>query len=185
MKIKNQLAIELQDYPVRMMQTEFGTYLCITDIAQISKSDNSTNAIKHYLRNPNNVEFLALWELHYNPNFKVEDFEHAKKLKTPLARQSLPPAIKWFKEINAIGLRTVAGRFGGTYAHQDIAIHFTISLNTEVYIHLTKELQRLKKAEQNLFNNPEKIPLEKIIAEANRMREGEKDKSEKTGEEKE
>jgi len=184
MKIKKELAIEVQGCSVRIEQFQLDEYICITDIAKISSDDNPREIIKSYLRNQNNIEFLTLWERHCNPDFKTVDFDHFQYLRSTRTMFPLSPK-KWIELTNAIGFTYKAGRAGGTFTHRDIAIHFTISLSTETYIHLTKELQRLKKAEQNLLNNPTKIPLEEIIAKANRMREEEKDKSEKTVEEKE
>ncbi len=179
MKIKNPLAIEIQGYSVRMMQTELGEYICVTDIEKTGKY----SIFKNYLRNWSNWKFLALWEHHFNSDFKTVDSDCFRDL---LSSNSIAPSLKvWLKRTDAIGFISTAGRHGCIYAHYDIAIHMTAYFSSETYFHLTKELQRLKEAEQNLLNNPTKIPLEEIIAEANRMRDAKRDKSKIIGEEEE
>ncbi|MGK0366672.1 MAG: hypothetical protein ACI85O_003747 [Saprospiraceae bacterium] len=166
--MKKKLIIEVQGSPVRIEQTKHGEYICITDIAKTSKDGNATDIIKNYLRNRSNLEFLGLWEQHYNPDFKTVDSDRFRDLAS--SHSFTLSVKKWIEGTNAIGIRSVSGRYGGTYAHRDIAIHFTTYFSSESYFYLIKEFQRLKETEQSLLNNTLKFSLDKIIDGANRVR---------------
>ena len=101
--------------------------------------------ISDWLRNRNTVEFLGIWEKLHNPNFNYGEFA---TIKSQAGLNSYKISVKeWVKKTNAIGLKATAGRYGGTYAHKDIAFEFGMWISPEFKIYLIKEFQRLKEQE--------------------------------------
>ena len=146
--MKNQI-IEVQDVPISISEQEMDDYICITDIAK-AKAGESRNAdvVKNWLRNRNTLEFLGTWEMIYNPDFKVVEFDHFKSeagLHTFVLSVS-----EWISQTNAIGLHVKRGKYGGTYAHKDIAFEFASAVSPVFKLYLIKEFQRLKEEENNL-----------------------------------
>ena len=144
----NNRIINVQDIPITISKAELDDYICITDIAA-AKLDNSRAAdvIKNWLRNRSTLEFLGTWEQIYNPNFKVVEFDHFKKeagLHTFVISVS-----EWIEQTNAIGLFVKKGRYGGTYAHKDIAFEFASAISPVFKLYLIKEFERLKIEENN------------------------------------
>lgn len=123
-------------------------YICLTDMVK-GKDDASRAAdiIKNWIRNRSTIEFLGTWELLYNPNFKVVEFDHFKKeAGLPTFTMSVS---NWVEKTNAIGIVSKSGRYGGTYAHRDIAFEFGAAISPAFKLYLIKEYQRLKEAESN------------------------------------
>jgi hypothetical protein len=120
-------------------------YICITDIARY-KSDDPTAVIANWMRNRNTVEFLGVWESLYNLNFKPLEFEGFRK-EAGLNAFTLSPQ-KWIDATHAIGLISKSGRYGGTYAHKDIAFKFASWISIEFELFVVKEFQRMKEDEQ-------------------------------------
>ena len=145
--MKNRI-ITVQDIPVTITQTELEDYICITDIAA-AKSENSRAAdiVRNWLRNRSTLEFLATWEEIYNPNFKVFESEHFKKQVGLLT--FTPSVSEWVEQTNAIGMFVKKGRYGGTFAHKDIAFEFASAISPVFKLYLIKEFQRLKQEENN------------------------------------
>lgn len=114
-----------------------------------AKSDASRAAdvIKNWIRTRTTLEFLGTWEKIYNPNFKVVEFDHFKT-QAGLPSFVLSPKL-WVEKTNAIGIFSKAGRYGGTYAHKDIAFEFGSAISAEFKIYLIKEFQRLKADESS------------------------------------
>lgn len=126
---------------VRIKQFENEDYVCITDIAKYGRSE-SKDIIRGYIRNRTNIEFLGLWEKLHNENFKVGEFTH---FKNEIGAADFYPSIsQWVETTGAVGLVTKKGRFGGTYAHRDIAVQFCTWFNASFYLYFVKEFQRLK-----------------------------------------
>ena len=128
---------------------EFRTVkVCITDIAA-AKSDDSRAAdvVRNWLRNRRTLEFLVTCEEMYNPNFKVFESEHFKKQAGLLT--FTPSVSEWVEQTNAIGIFVKKGRYGGTYAHKDIAFEFASAISPVFKLYLIKEFQRLKEEEEN------------------------------------
>lgn len=141
--------ITVKDIPITILQADIDDYICITDMAA-AKSDNSRAAdvVRNWLRNRTTLEFLATWEEIYNPNFKVFESEHFKKQAGLLT--FTPSVSEWVEQTNAIGLFVKKGRYGGTFAHKDIAFEFASAINPVFKLYLIKEFQRLKEEENNL-----------------------------------
>ena len=145
---KNRI-ITVQDIPITVSEMDTDDYICITDMAT-AKSDSSRAAdvIKNWLRNRNTLEFLGTWEQIYNSDFKVVEFDHFKAeagLHTFVLSAS-----EWIEKTNAIGLFVKKGRYGGTFAHKDIAFEFASAISPVFKLYLIKEFQRLKEQENDI-----------------------------------
>ncbi len=148
MAYKNRV-IKVQNIPITISLTDEEDYICITDMAA-AKSNNSRAAdvIKNWLRNRNTLEFLGTWEQIYNPNFKVVEFDHFKK-EAGLHTFTMSVG-DWIEKTEAIGIFSKKGRYGGTFAHKDIAFEFASAISPVFKLYLIKEFQRLKTQENNL-----------------------------------
>ena len=144
---KNKI-ITVQNLPITISKEDIDDYICITDIAA-AKSDDSRAAdvVRNWLRNRGTLEFLSTWEEIYNPNFKVFESEHFKKQAGLLI--FTPSVCEWVEQTNAIGIFVKKGRYGGTYAHKDIAFEFASAISPIFKLYLIKEFQRLKEEENN------------------------------------
>lgn len=120
-------------------------YISLTDIAKSKNRDEPKDVVKNWLRNKNTIEFLGLWEQINNSGFKGVEFDTFKN-EAGLNSFTLSPS-KWAEKTNAIGIVTKAGRYGGTYAHKDIAFEFASWISAEFKLFLIKEFQRLKEDE--------------------------------------
>ena len=134
-------------------------FLSLTDIARF-KSDEPNAVIANWLRNRNTIEYLGIWESLYNPNFKPLEFEGFKK-EAGLNAFTLSPS-KWIESTGAIGIVSKSGRYGGTYAHKDIAFKFASWISVEFELYVAKEFQRLKEEEQKLLGWSVKRELSKL-----------------------
>ena len=124
--MKNRI-INVQDVPISISQQELDDYICITDIAKAKTGESrSADVVKNWLRNRNTLEFLGTWEMIYNPDFKVVEFDHFKS-EAGLHTFVLSVA-EWINKTNAIGLYVKRGKYGGTYAHKDIAFEFASAI---------------------------------------------------------
>ncbi|GHT91044.1 hypothetical protein FACS1894140_0810 [Spirochaetia bacterium] len=151
--------ITVQETDVTIIQNNSNDYISLTDIARF-KSDDPTAVIANWLRNRNTLEYLGIWESLYNPDFKPLDFEGFKK-QAGLNAFTLAPQ-KWIETTNAIGLISKSGRYGGTFAHKDIAFKFAAWISVEFELYFIKEFQRLKDEEQKLLGWTAKRELSKI-----------------------
>lgn len=147
--MKNRI-INVQDVPISISQQELDDYICITDIAKAKTGESrSADVVKNWLRNRNTLEFLGTWEMIYNPDFKVVEFDHFKS-EAGLHTFVLSVA-EWINKTNAIGLYVKRGKYGGTYAHKDIAFEFASAISPVFKLYLIKEFQRLKE-EADILN---------------------------------
>ncbi|MDO4608252.1 MAG: KilA-N domain-containing protein [Clostridia bacterium] len=121
-------------------------FISLTDIAKY-KSDDPTAVIQNWMRNRDTVEFLGLWETLHNPDFKPLEFEGFRK-QAGLNAFTLSPT-KWIESTNAIGIISKAGRYGGTYAHSDIAFEFASWISAEFKLYIIKDYKRLKNDENS------------------------------------
>lgn len=151
--------ITVKDTTVTIISVNENDYISLTDIARY-KSDDPTAVIGNWLRNRNTIEYLGVWESLYNPNFKLLEFEGLKK-EAGLNAFTLSPT-KWINTTSAIGILSKAGRYGGTYAHKDIAFKFASWISVEFELYVIKEFQRLKAEEQRQLGWSAKRELSKI-----------------------
>ena len=117
-------------------------YISLTDIARFRNSDDPRFAIQNWMRNRNTIEFLGLWESLHNPNFNRVQFD-TFRTEAGLNRFVMTPS-KWMENTGAIGITAKAGRYGGTYAHSDIAMEFASWISAEFKLYLMKDYRRLK-----------------------------------------
>lgn len=122
-------------------------FISLTDIAKHKDSANTDSIIQNWLRNRNTIELLGFWESMYNPNFKPLEFEGFRK-QAGLNSFVMTPK-KWIETTNAIGITSKAGRYGGTFAHMDIAFEFASWISIEFKLFIIKEFQRLKADESD------------------------------------
>jgi hypothetical protein len=119
-------------------------YISLTDIARY-RSDEPKDVIKNWLRSKATIEFLGLWEELNNPNFKGVEFDSFRNEAGANAFTLSPQ--KWIDATNAIGIISRSGRYGGTYAHKDIAFEFASWVSPEFKLYIIKDYQRLKSDE--------------------------------------
>ena len=122
-------------------------FISLTDIARHKDLANTDSIIQNWLRNRNTIELLGFWELMYNPNFKPLEFEGFRK-QAGLNSFVMTPK-KWIESTNAIGITSKSGRYGGTFAHMDIAFEFASWISIEFKLFIIKEFQRLKADESD------------------------------------
>lgn len=151
--------ITVQNTSVTVISVNESDYISLTDIAKY-KSDDPTAVIGNWMRNRNTIEYLGIWESLYNPKFKPLEFEGFKK-EAGLNAFTLSPQ-KWINATDAIGIIAKPGRYGGTYAHKDIAFKFASWVSVEFELYIVKEFQRLKQEEQKLIGWTAKRELSKI-----------------------
>ena len=135
-------------------------YISLTDIAKVKDSDNPRYIIQNWMRNRNTIEFLGVWETLYNPNFNRVEFD-AFRSQAGLNSFVMTPQ-KWIEATAAIGIVSKAGRYGGTYAHKEIAFEFAAWISVEFKLYLVKEFERLKAEEMRRFGWDIKRNLAKI-----------------------
>ena len=147
--MKNKV-IEVQNVHISISKQKLDDYICITDIAK-AKSDSvrAADVVRNWLRNRGTLEYLSVWEQIYNPNFKVFESEQFKKQAGLLT--FTPSVSEWVNETNAIGLYVKRGKYGGTYAHKDLAFEFASAISPVFKLYLIKEFQRLKE-EADILN---------------------------------
>ncbi len=157
MSKKNVRTIEVKDTDVRILSIDAQDYISLTDMLKAKDGDFF---ISDWLRNRNTVEFLGIWESVHNPNFNYGEFAI---IKSQAGLNSYKLSVKeWVAKTNAIGLMAKAGRYGGTYAHKDLAFEFGMWISPEFKIYLIKEFQRLKEIEQEQLGWDIKRNLAKI-----------------------
>ena len=132
-------------------------FISITDML---KSKDGNFFVTDWLRNRNTIEFLGIWEELHNPNFNYGEFATIKS-KSGLNNYKLSVK-EWVEKTNAIGIKSKAGRYGGTYAHKDIAFEFGMWISPKFKLLLIKEFERLKKEEQKLLDWNAKRELSKL-----------------------
>ncbi len=137
--------IEVLNREVQIISVKDDDYICITDIARYKKQDATDDLIRNWLRNRNTIEFLGIWERINNPAFNSVEFDGIK-MQAGLNSFTLTPK-QWNERTKAIGIISKTGRYGGTYAHKDIAFEFASWISVEFKLYLIKEFQRLKEDE--------------------------------------
>lgn len=151
--------ITVQNTNITIIAVNGDDYISLTDLAR-HKSDEPNAVIANWLRNRNTIEYLGIWEQLYNPDFKPTEFEGFRR-QAGLNAFTLSPK-KWTDATNAIGIIAKSGRYGGTYAHKDIALKFASWISVEFELYIVKEFQRLKTEEQRLLGWSAKRELSKI-----------------------
>ena len=139
-KINTKIAVK--GVEVTFSQIKQEDYISITDIAKYKNPDAPADIIKNWLRSKNTIELLGLWEKLNNPDFKLVEFDQFRNEAG--YNHFVLSSQKWINTTNAIGLQSKSGRYGGTFAHIDIALEFASWVSVEFKFYLIKEFQRLK-----------------------------------------
>jgi len=161
MQRENHVAkITVLDQEIRLRTQEGSDYISLTDIARYRDENRIDDLIRNWLRNRNTLEFLGIWEQLYNPDFNPVEFDGFKS-QAGLNSFTLTPK-QWTESTGAIGIISKAGRYGGTYAHSDIAFEFASWISVEFKLYLIKEFQRLKEQERQKLGWDIKRNLAKI-----------------------
>ncbi len=134
--------VNVQGTTVSIVRTGNDDYISLTDIAKYKNPDHADDVIRNWLRNRNTIEFLGVWERLNNSDFNPVEFDGIK-IMAGLNSFTLTPK-QWIEKSQAIGIVSRAGRYGGTYAHKDIAFEFASWISVEFKLYLIKEFQHLK-----------------------------------------
>lgn len=146
-KIKNE-KISANGFDIQVYTEDFkNDYISLTDIARYKNTDDPRFVIQNWMRNRNTLEFIGLWEVLNNTNFNRVQFDTFRN-EAGLNRFSMTPS-KWIESTNAIGIASKAGRYGGTYAHYDIAMEFASWLSPEFKLYIVQDYKRLKTDENS------------------------------------
>jgi len=153
--------IKVKDTFVTVVNFGGEDFISLTDMANAKESESrAADIIKNWIRTRYTLEYLGTWELIHNANFKVVEFDHFK------TRAGLPSFVlsvsEWIDKTGAMGLIVKKGKYGGTYAHKDIAFEFGSAISVAFKIYLIKEFQRLKEEEQKQLGWSAKRELTKI-----------------------
>jgi hypothetical protein len=138
-------SIEVQGTAVSILSQQKTDYISLTDIARFKDSGRTDYLIQNWLRNRNTIEFLGTWERLNNPGFNPIEFDGIRNQAG--LNSFILTAKRWIDATRAVGLISKAGRYGGTYAHKDIAFEFASWISVEFKLYLIKEFQRLKEDE--------------------------------------
>jgi hypothetical protein len=139
--------IAVKGSTVAVISQNSADYISLTDIAKHKEPDRADHVVQNWMRNRNTVEFLGIWESLNNPAFKPLEFEGFRN-RAGLNSFVLTPR-QWIDATSAIGIVSRAGRYGGTFAHKDIAFEFASWISVEFKLYLIKEFQRLKDDEND------------------------------------
>jgi hypothetical protein len=155
----------IQGIDIQLQSQKEQDYLCITDIAKKFNSENPSMLITNWMRGRDTIEFLGVWEQMYNQDFNHIEFDKIRN-EAGVNRFILSVS-KWVKNTKAIGIKSKAGRYGGTYAHLDIALGFCYWLSPPFQLYVLKEFQRLKEIEANETNNALEWDLKRTLSKIN------------------
>ena len=152
--------IQVENKLISIVKKDEQDYICLTDML---KAKDGSFFITDWLRNRNTLEFLSVWEKINNPNFNYGEFA---TIRNKSGLNSFKISVKeWTEKTNAIGIFSKAGRYGGTYAHKDIAFEFGTWISPTFKLYLITEYQRLKEVETNQYNL--EWNFKRIISKAN------------------
>ncbi len=152
--------VTVKGIEIRYNRTNDEDYICLTDIAKAKNPIHSGMVIINWLKNHSTIQYLGLWETLNNPDFNVLEFEYIRD--NAGENSFVLTAQEWIEKTNAIGIVSKAGRYGGTYAHRDIAFKFASWISVEFELYLIKEFQRLKVEEQKAIEWSAKRELAKV-----------------------
>ncbi len=157
-------SFKIQEFDIGIEKYKDQDYINLTDMAKARAGDTrAADVIKNWIRNRSTLEFLGTWEKLYNRNFKVVEFDHFK-MNAGLHSFVLSPQ-KWAEKTGAIGIWSKKGKYGGTYAHRDIAFEFGTAISAVFKLYLIKEYQRFKEIEYS--QGDLEWNVKRIISKAN------------------
>ena len=150
--------IIVNETEITVLEINEDDYISLTDM--VKGIENGLALIEKWLRNKNTIEFLGIWEEMYNPSFNSPEFEGIKNAAG--LNRFILSVKQWIEKTNAIGIVAKAGRYGGTYAHKDLAFEFASWVSPQFKLYLLREFQRLKEMEQKQLGWSAKRELSKI-----------------------
>ena len=140
--------IEAKGFAIQIYTEDFkNDYISLTDIARYKNVHEPKDVVKNWLRVRDTIEFLGLWETIHNPNFKGVEFDSFRKEAGTNAFTLSPQ--RWIEKTNAIGIVSKSGRYGGTFAHSDIAMEFASWVSPEFKLYIIQDYKRLKSDENS------------------------------------
>lgn len=145
--MKKNRKITVRQIDIDLYEENQQDYISLTDIARHKDPLQTDDIVKNWMRNRNTIELLGFWETIYNPDFKSVEFDGFRK-QAGLNSFVMTPK-RWIESTNAIGIVSKSGRYGGTFAHKDIALEFASWISIEFKLYVIKEFQRLKEEESN------------------------------------
>ena len=153
--------IKVENKEITILAGNFQDYISLTDMANAKESESrAADIIKNWIRTRFTLEFIGTWEKINNPNFKVVEFDH---FKTQAGLPSFVLSVsEWIEKTNAVGFVVKKGKYGGTYAHKDIAFEFGSAISVPFKLYLIKEFQRIKEEEQKQIGWSAKRELAKV-----------------------
>lgn len=157
-------SIVVNNLPINIISNDNeNDFISLTDLAKYKNAEFPKDVIKNWMRSRSTIEFLGLWEMMHNPNFRADDFD---KYKNDAGEHSfvMTPQ-KWIESTNAIGIVSRSGNGGGTYAHKDIAFEFASWLSPEFKLYVITDYQRLKSDESNKLSSTWNI--KRVISKTN------------------
>lgn len=144
----NKEQISAKGFSIQVYTEDFkNDYISLTDIAKYKNTDDPRFVIQNWMRNRNTLEFIGLWEALNNPNFNRVQFDTFRN-EAGLNRFTMTPQ-KWIDSTNAIGIISKPGRYGGTYAHYDLAMEFASWISPEFKLYIIQDYKRLKSDENS------------------------------------
>ncbi len=143
---KKSKKIEVKGNEITIVRSDNEDYISITDIAKHKNAESTGLVISHWMSTRYTIEFMGLWEKMHNPDFNVTEFRNIRNESG--SNGFILSSKNWINKTNAIGIVAKAGRYGGTFAHKDIAFEFASWISAEFKLFLIKEFQRLKEEEQ-------------------------------------
>ena len=150
--------ITVQNTHITVVTINERDYISLTDM--VRNIENGLALIEKWLRNKNTIEFLGIWEEMYNPNFNSPEFEGIKNAAG--LNRFILSVKQWVEKTNSRGIIAKAGRYGGTYAHKDIAFEFATWVSPQFKLYLIQEFERMKSDEQKQLGWTAKRELSKI-----------------------
>lgn len=146
-KVKKE-TIEAKGFAIQIYTEDFkNDYISLTDMARYKNVHEPKDVVKNWLRVRDTIEFLGLWETIHNPNFKGVEFDSFRKEAGTNAFTLSPQ--RWIEKTNAIGIVSKSGRYGGTFAHSDIAMEFASWISPEFKLYIIQDYKRLKSDENS------------------------------------
>ena len=155
--------ITVQQVDIVLYENNKQDFISLTDIARYRDAERSDYILQNWMRNRSTIDFIGLWEQFNNPGFNSIEFDGIKNLSGSNSFSLTPK--RWIEATNAIGIVSKTGRYGGTFAHKDIAFEFATWLSAEFKFYLIKEFQRLKEEENS--QNKLEWNLQRTISKIN------------------
>lgn len=152
--------IDVKGSEIIILESNKQDYISLTDIAKHKNAESTGLVISHWMSTKFTIEFMGLWEKMHNPDFNVTEFSNIKNEAG--SHGFILSSKNWITSTKAVGIISKAGRYGGTYAHKDIAFEFASWVSAEFKLFLIKEFQRLKDREQKQLGWDVKRNLTKI-----------------------